>query len=104
MRPCIEAEATKVIHRLQPERGKKQAVRHMKRRSEEFDVIGRTRADAARISEARLGEKRVVRVPLGAHDAGTCRDCNDRSLAVKLVKALRSDGRLSRDVEIEVAR
>jgi hypothetical protein len=101
----VEAEATKRIHRLQPERGEKQAVRHMKRRGEEFDVIGRKQADAARISVARLVENRVVNeyramlTALANADNG-----EDRRLAVELAKGLRSDSRLSRDIEIELAR
>lgn len=101
----IEAEATKRIHRLQPVRGEKQAVRHMKSRGESLEVIGRTKADAARIGEARQAESRVMneyRAML--MKLATADDGNDRSLAVEMVKGLRSVGRLSRDIEIEVAR
>lgn len=101
----IEVEATKRIHRLQPTRGEKQAVRHMKERGEMFDVFGKTKADATRISEARLAENRVVndyRAMLTR--MALADDGNDRSLAAELVKSLRSVGRLSRDIEIEKAR
>jgi hypothetical protein len=101
----IEAEATKRIHRLQPQPGEKQAVKYMKKRGALMNMIGRTKAYAARISEARVAENRVmneyraVLTTLALADDG-----NDRSLAVELVKGLRSDARFSRDVEIDVVR
>jgi hypothetical protein len=101
----IEAEATKRIHRLQPERGEKQAVRHMKKRGELPHAISTTNADVARVSSSRLAEHRIVneyRAMLMA--LATADDGLDRRFAVELAKGLLSDRGLPRDIEIDVLR
>jgi hypothetical protein len=101
----IEAEATKRIHRLQSERGEKQAVRHMKTRGKLFDAIGRTTVDGDRVSAARFVEHRTVNEYLAVlRMLASADDGEDRNLAVELVKGWRSDGRRLRSMEKEFDR
>lgn len=78
-------ESTRRFHRLQPNRGEKQSIRHKKARRESFERVGKRQASSERVDRARRAE---VQVLIGyrqlANALANSSDPSDRELALGL--------------------
>jgi hypothetical protein len=86
----VACEATRRLHRLQPNRGEKQSVRHKKARGESFARVGKGQASITRIERARAAELQLLSgYRQLAKVLANSTDTDDRKLAIGLAQRVR---------------